>query len=84
MSKEKVGLYITTMLHEITQLGYGVEFASDFEGMVRIDYTKEYDKDFYDHDHIGTPGQDRLALEKGIIESLRQFLENHRTEKPQS
>lgn len=69
----KVGLYITTLIHDITQAGYGVSFAKDFNGMVRIDYTKEHVSDFYEHDHCGFPGARREQLEKAIIESLIWF-----------
>lgn len=75
--KEKVGLKIVDLIHDITQAGYGVSFASDFDGMVRIDFTKEYDKEFYEHDHVGVPGQERIYLEKGIIASLDRFKREH-------
>lgn len=74
MSTEKVGLKIVELLHSITQEGYEVKFASDFEGMIRIDFTEEYAPDFYHHDHVGCPGQERKLLEKGIINTLARFL----------
>lgn len=73
----KVGLYITTLLHDLTQAGFRVQFNSDFEGMVRIDLTKEWDESFYEHDHIGVPGQDREALEKGIIKTLAGWRDSY-------
>jgi ABC-type protease/lipase transport system fused ATPase/permease subunit len=63
-------------LHALTQMGYVVSFASDFDGMVRIDFTKEYDKEFYYHEHIGYPGQELEKLEKGITECLSRFHES--------
>lgn len=75
--KERIGLKIVEMLHQITQAGYGVAFAGDFEGMIRIDYTKEYDKEFYHHEHLGFPGCDRKTLEKEIIRSLGAFIVEH-------
>lgn len=70
---EKVGLKIVELLHTLTQAGYRVAFNSDFEGMIRVDYTYEYDDEFYEHDHIGFPGCERLHLEKEIIKSLAAF-----------
>ena len=69
----KIGLYIVNQLHNITQAGFEVRFAPDFEGMMRIDYTKELDIDFYEHNHVGYPGQTRDELEQGIIKSLNKF-----------
>lgn len=74
MSEEKVGLKIVELIHSITQEGYNVKFASDFEGMVRIDLTQEWNNEFYEHEHVGVPGQERKHLEKGIINALARFL----------
>lgn len=69
----KVGLFITTLIHDITQAGYEVRFAGDFNGMVRLDFFKEYVSEFYEHRHCGHPGGSRETLEKSIIESLTWF-----------
>jgi hypothetical protein len=69
----KVGLFITTMIHEITQARYSVSFNRDFRGMVRIDFKNDHDPEFYDHDHCGVPGGSREKLEKDIIQALNRF-----------
>jgi hypothetical protein len=71
---EKVGLKIVDLIHAITQKDYGVSFKDDFEGMVRIEYTD--DTGFYHHEHLGFPGCERIQLEKAIIKSLSNFLNN--------
>ena len=75
MSGNKVGLYIVDLVHEITQLGYAVSFHSDFEGMVRVEFTasEPWIEETYEHSHLGFPGADRSVLEKGIIAYLKQF-----------
>lgn len=74
---EKVGLKIVDLIHDITQLGYHVQFCSDFNGMVRIEFREEWDENFYHHDHLGFPDCERIRLEKAIIECLSNFKENH-------
>jgi hypothetical protein len=61
---EKVGLKIVELIHDITQSGYNVQFCSDFENMVRIEYTEEYSDKFYYHEHRGNPDGTRNQLEK--------------------
>jgi hypothetical protein len=75
-NNEKVGLKIVELIHDITQNGYEVKFCSDFQGMVRIDYTKEWDNTFYHHEHRGYPSGISNQLEKEIIASLSTFLDN--------
>lgn len=69
----KVGEYITTLLHDITQGGYSVRFEKDFKGMVRLEFFKTHVAEFYEHEHCGFPGAARDKLEKDIIESLIRF-----------
>lgn len=69
----KVGLYITTLLHDITQGGYKVSFERDFQGMMRLDFFKDGVADFYEHRHCGFPGATREKLEKDLIDSLIWF-----------
>ena len=75
---KKVGLKIVDLLHDISQLGYEVRFCGDFRGMIRIEYTEEFDADFYEHAHLGFPDCERAKLEKDIISSLTGFLEQHK------
>lgn len=69
----KVGLYITTMLHDITRAGYSVKFEKDLSGMMRMDFFKEHVAEFYEHRHCGFPGASREKLETDIIDSLIWF-----------
>jgi len=64
---------ITKLLHDITQNGYIVSFNSDFKGMVRIDYTKEYEDAWYEHAHVGCPGRPTEELETNILKELERF-----------
>lgn len=73
---EKVGLRIVNLIHDITQLGYQVQFCGDFEGMIRIEYREEYSDSYYHHEHRGCPGRTMNQLEKEIIASLSTFLDN--------
>ena len=75
MSEEKIGLYIVDLIHEITQIGYAAHFHSDFEGMVRVEFTasEPWVEEIYEHAHLGYPGCERLVLEKAIISYLKQF-----------
>lgn len=73
----KIGLYIVNQLHDITQAGYKVTFNPDWEGMMRIEYNKEFDESFYEHDHVGAPSQSLEILEKNIIKSLNDFRHRH-------
>lgn len=61
------------LLHDLTQGGYEVQFNSDFEGMVRIDVTKEHVSDFYEHSHIGIPGGTEARLLEETVEYLQWF-----------
>ncbi len=69
----KVGLFIVTLLHDITQAGYSVKFNKDFNGMMRVDFFKEQVAEFYEHLHCGFPGASRDELEKHVIQSLIWF-----------
>lgn len=72
----KVGLFITTLLHDITQAGYEVDFCKDFHGMMRVEFYKEIDhgpEQFYEHTHCGFPDCTREQLEKSIIQALIDF-----------
>ena len=73
----KVGLYITTLLHDIVQAQYKVSFNKDFRGMILIDFFKEYEDSFYDHAHCGFPGCKREKLEKDIVDALIRFKTTH-------
>jgi hypothetical protein len=61
------------LLHDITQMDYMVQFASDFEGMIRIEFRKEYDEAYYSHRHIGYPDCDNETLTKFVVEYLEVF-----------
>lgn len=78
---EKVGLKIVDLLHDISQLDYQVQFCGDFEGMIRTEFRYEWDDHFYEHQHLGFPGCERIRLEKDIIECLSKFLEKIKKEK---
>ncbi len=78
MTQEKVGLRIVQLLHDITQLDFCVQFHGDFESMVRLEFYSEYDPDFYEHYHLGSPEGTMLQLEKQIIQKLATFLDNAR------
>jgi hypothetical protein len=71
-------LKLIELIHKITQAGYEIKFNEDFDGMVRIDYFKEFDSDFYEHEHVGYPGQSREKLKLGIEKSLENFEKKHR------
>lgn len=76
----KVGLYITTLLHDITRAGFEVDFCPDFQGMMRVEFYKEIDHDpeqFYEHVHCGFPGCKREVLEKSVIDALIEFKTKH-------
>jgi len=75
MTPEKVGLRIVDLIHDITQMDYQVQFAGDFKGMIRLEFRKEYDEDYYDHFHLGSPDGTRNQLEKQIIQKLATFLD---------
>lgn len=78
---EKIGLFIVNQLHEITQAGYNVQFEPFFRGMITIQYTAEFDKDFYEHVHVGMPidekDTDLSKLEKEIMKALNNFRQKH-------
>jgi hypothetical protein len=63
------------LLHDITQADYQVQFCGDFENMIRLEFRKEYDPDFYEHEHLGFPDGDMKNLEKSVIDSLNAFKE---------
>ena len=73
----KVGLFIVEQIHAITPAGYEVKFCKDFDGMVRLEFTKEHDENFYEHDHLGFPGGPREKLEKQIMAALKDFRERY-------
>lgn len=66
---------ITKLLHKITQLGYEVQFCGDFEGMIRIEFRKEFDEDFYEHEHLSFPSGTMLQLNEKIQGALYEFYE---------
>lgn len=70
---------IIELLHDITQLPswYEVKFCSDFTGMIRIEFTNELDKGFYEHEHLGYPDCPLEKLEAEVIRSLTDFLKEH-------
>ncbi len=68
---------ITKLLHDITQLGYNVQFCSDFEGMIRLEITLEHgNPDFYQHEHLSFPHEPTDAHMKKLNNSIRSSLEN--------
>lgn len=71
---------LISLIHDITQLGYYVQFCDDFEGMVRLEFTEEYSNEFYQHYHLGIPGGSMDKLEKEVIESLSEFLKEKKEE----
>ena len=75
MSEEKVGLRIVQLIHDITQLDYQVQFCGDFKSMVRLEFRKEYDENYYIHHHLGCPDGTMNQLEKQIISKLATFLD---------
>lgn len=66
---------IVQLIHDITQKDYKVSFAGDFQCMVRIEFTHEYDSEFYDHEHLNYPDGPMEKLEEKIQEALVEFLE---------
>ena len=81
MTQENVNLKITNLIHDITQLGYGVKFCSDFNNMVRIEFTEEWNDEFYEHSHIGCPDGGMDRLQKDIVNTLAGFFEAHKEDK---
>ena len=70
---------LLNLILKINNLDYEVKFSPDFHDMTRISFFSEYDEKFYEHDHVGCPGFPR-KLEPGVIKSLKQFIEKHKTE----
>lgn len=64
---------LISLLHDISQLGYAVEFSDDFEGMLTITYKGE-GLDWRHHEHIGYPRCERELLTEQVIRSLDNFL----------
>ena len=73
-------LKIITLIHDITQLGYNVRFCNDFTNMLRLEFTEEYNPEFYDHDHLSIPDGGLDRLEKEVIATLMGFYEQHKEE----
>lgn len=71
---------LTHLLHNITQSGYRVSFNSDFEGMMRVEFTKEWDDQFYEHVHSGFPGALPGSLTRSIMDTLIWFKTKYLTE----
>lgn len=69
-------LRIVQLLHDITQMGYQVQFCGDFQGMIRLEFRKEHDENFYSHFHLGSPEGTGNQLEKQIIQKLATFWDN--------
>jgi hypothetical protein len=70
-------LLLIELIHKITQFGFEVKFNEDFEGMIRLEFYKEFDSNFYEHEHIGYPGQSREKLKTGIENSLKKFADRY-------
>lgn len=82
MNNGKVGLYITTLLRDITDMGYSVEFSGDsFDGMMTLTYKGE-GLDWTHHQHLGYPDCPLEHLEKEIIRSLAEFRDSPEGEEP--
>lgn len=64
---------IVSILHDITQLGYRVEFSDDFTGMLTVTYKGE-GMDWSNHSHVGFPFCSRKELEEHLIRELQNFL----------
>ena len=77
-------LTLISLIHEISQLGYNVQFCNDFEGMIRVELTEEYNDKFYIHYHLGFPGGPIDRLEKEVVETLSNFLKDHKGEQDET
>jgi hypothetical protein len=73
----KIGLHIVNQIYDCAKAGYEVKFCPDFDGMLRIEFTKELVEGFYEHSHLGYPDCPREVLESAIIKSLNEFRESH-------
>ena len=69
----KVGLFITTLINDITQAGYSLGFSTGSNGDVKVEITKSGNPDFYDAIHCGKPNGTREELEKDVIRALAEF-----------
>lgn len=70
----KVGLFITTQLHDITQAGYQVNFVPSEQGTVKVEILKPGSPDFYDAITCGSQKDpSRLRLEEDLIKALHEF-----------
>ena len=75
------GFKIITLLHDITQLDYQVQFCRDFTGMIRIEYKDEYNEEYYHHEHLSYPDGPIEQLEEKVLESLTRFYAEHKESK---
>lgn len=64
---------ILELIQAFNREHYNVGFGADFDGMVRVEITYDFDKEFYEHDHVGYPDCTTSELEKRVIQSLEQF-----------
>jgi hypothetical protein len=70
-------LKLINLIYQITRAEFGVKFNEDMDGMLRIDYSMEFDSTFYEHEHIGYPDQPREKLQESVIKSLEKFITKH-------
>ena len=70
-------LELINLIHDITQADFQVQFCGDFTGMTRIEFRKEYDETFYEHQHLGFPDCERERLVQDIITELKDFKEKN-------
>ncbi len=76
---------IGKILHDITQLGFGIRFNGDFQGMVTTTFYEDgYNGDTYiRHEHVGFPGCDQEHFEQNLSNCLLRFLKEAIAGKPE-
>lgn len=67
---------VVQLIHDLTQLGYKISFTDDFSGMLTVNFSKEGDRGFNFHSHIGYPDCMIEELEQELIEELTRKLKN--------
>lgn len=70
---KKTEVYMIKVLSDITNKGYCVQFAPDFEGMVEITYSIE-GGEYIRHEHCSYPGSSISELNDAVLLSLNRFL----------
>ena len=65
---------IFDLVYYLNSKNFNVTFASDFEGMIRLEITNDLDPDYYTHWHLGTPGGNKKDLSKQILKTLTEFM----------